>query len=68
MDPSGADVSSLCVTSTIPVLEYNTHMMRGVGGALGVQLQLRQEMQPHCQISPYTLGLGKFPTPWPNVR
>ena len=66
MDPSGADVSSLCVTSTIPVLEHNTHRMRGVGGALGVQLRL--EVQPHCQISPYTLELGKFPTPWPHVR
>ena len=66
MDPSGADVSSLCVTSTIPVLEHNTHMMRGVGGALGVQL--RQEVQPHCQISPYTLGLEKFPTSWSHKR
>ena len=48
MDPSGADISSLCVTSTTLMLEPNIHVMRGGVGALGEHLG--QEMQPHDWI------------------
>ena len=48
MDPLGADISSLCVTSTIPTLEPNFHVMGGGSGTLGEHLG--QEVQPHGGI------------------
>ena len=38
MDPSGADISPLCVTSTFPILKPNALEMGGVGVALGEHL------------------------------
>ena len=48
MDPSGADISSLCESSNSHVLEPNVHVMGGGGGASGVHLG--QEVQPHYGI------------------
>ena len=58
MDPSGADVSSLCVTSTIPMFEPNAHVMGGGGGALGEHLG--QEVQPYDGISGSSLCFLDF--------
>ena len=48
MDPSGADISSLCESSNSHMLEPNVHVMGGGGGASGDHLG--QEVQPHYGI------------------
>ena len=63
MDPSGADISSLCVTSTIPTLEPNVHVLGGGSGTLGEHLG--QEVQPHGGIRPLYTRTGEDPSPRP---
>ena len=48
MDPSGADISSLCESSNSHMLEPKVHVMGGGGGASGDHLG--QEVQPHYGI------------------
>ena len=66
MDPSGADVSSLVVTFTIPVVKPNVHVMGGGGGALRTTLVRRCSLM--MGSGTYTPGLGKLPAPWLHVR
>ena len=48
MDPSGADISSLCESSNSHMLEPNVHVMGGGSGASGDHLG--QEVHSHYGI------------------